>query len=226
MLYICSCMSLIDFSDKMINNYIRLASPLDGSWFCRLCSNMTMRDYSTRSKETSGLKISNFKQEEAIRSSYIPKKVSFNRILPENIEEPKLIEHYPAKEKLKHCDALFQFFQPKKYWGEDLVKSGYAGQAWTVEALRLKNSKDLHKLWYVLLMERNVLSTLDRECEECEKTTPHEDKMVKVEQSMENILRVIEERNQAYEELEHDRSKPKGAYAWNMFGFRHWKRYT
>ena len=145
------------------------------------------------------------------------------RILPDTIEEPVVVKSYPPKSSLKHCDNLLQFFEPKEFWGRKLVESSKTGQAWTIEALRLKSNTDLHKLWYILLKERNMLLTLDLECEMTDRTTPGEERIEKVEQSMENILQLVEERNEAYHLLEKGRGRPKGAYAWSVFGFRYWK---
>jgi len=202
---------------------LRSVQQSNSSWALGFLTNKKL--YSTRSKESSGIKISNFKQETAVNSNYLPQKVEFNKILPSKPEEPRLVKHFPEKEKLKHCDALLQFFEPKKFWGEELVSSCYGGNSWTCNVLRNKSNDELHKLWYVLLKERNLLSTLDRECEENEKMTPNDDRIDKVEESLENILKIVEERDSAYKLLEHDRSRPEGAYAWNIFGFRYWKRF-
>ncbi|CAH8496644.1 unnamed protein product [Schistosoma intercalatum] len=94
---------------------------------------------------------------------------------------------------------LSEFFDDKKNWGEPTV---YSGRPWRKEELRLKSNVDLHKLWYVLLKERNMLMTMEEEHFRCLEQMPNPERFEKVEESMENLLMVVEERNRAEDELE------------------------
>lgn len=94
---------------------------------------------------------------------------------------------------------LMEFFDVKKNWGESNIR---VGRGWKLDELRIKSNIDLHKLWYVLLKERNMLYTMEHECNEKVKLFPSPERIDKVQESMNNIETVIKERNKAYYQLE------------------------
>ncbi|CAI8016266.1 39S ribosomal protein L47, mitochondrial [Geodia barretti] len=55
--------------------------------------------------------------------------------------------------------GLEEFF-PK---GDVIEEGESAGRQWEARELRQKSNEDLHKLWYVLLKERNMLMTVKHE---------------------------------------------------------------
>ncbi|ORY99100.1 mitochondrial 39-S ribosomal protein L47 (MRP-L47)-domain-containing protein [Syncephalastrum racemosum] len=94
--------------------------------------------------------------------------------------------------------GLYQFFEN----GEALPKSVETGRSWSAQELRNKSFDDLHKLWYVLLKERNVLAT---QRDEARRLGLHKQvwdngaRYKKVRQSMARIKFVLTERQLAYE---------------------------
>lgn len=62
--------------------------------------------------------------------------------------------------------------------------------------------QDLHKLWYVLLKERNMLLTMQHEFLERYESFPSPERIDKVHESMVNVEEVVRERNRAYYLLE------------------------
>lgn len=94
---------------------------------------------------------------------------------------------------------LMEFFDIKKNWNEHIIK---VGRAWKLDELRIKSNADLHKLWYVLLKERNMLYTMEHECNENVRLFPSPERIDKVQDSMNNIEKVVRERNIAYYRLE------------------------
>ncbi|VEL12250.1 unnamed protein product [Protopolystoma xenopodis] len=95
---------------------------------------------------------------------------------------------------------LLKFFELPKFSGEISV---HAGRPWRKDELRLKSSQELHKLWYILLRELNMLMTMDTEHERRVERMPSGERLEKVEESMENLLDVVGERNKSIHELEH-----------------------
>ncbi|KAL3861235.1 hypothetical protein ACJMK2_007283 [Sinanodonta woodiana] len=96
-------------------------------------------------------------------------------------------------------NGLMEFFDDKLNWGMDKVS---VGRPWRVDELRIKSNEDLHKLWYVLLKERNMLMTMEEEYKRKLRAFPSPERIFKVEESMENLQQVVKERNEAYNVLE------------------------
>lgn len=72
---------------------------------------------------------------------------------------------------------LMEFFDDPKNWPENEVRSG---RAWRTDDLRIKSNIDLHKLWYVLLKERNMLLTMEHECDVQYELFPSPERLDKV----------------------------------------------
>lgn len=96
-------------------------------------------------------------------------------------------------------DGLEEFFDDPKNLGQRVVKSG---RSWRSDELRLKSNSDLHKLWFVLYKERNMLLTMKEAAREESELFPSPERIDKVEESMANLEEVVRERNKAYWQLE------------------------
>jgi large subunit ribosomal protein L47 len=95
--------------------------------------------------------------------------------------------------------TLMEFFDAKNNWGENEVKHG---RSWQLPELRIKSNTDLHKIWYILLKEKNMLLTMEHECREEHRLFPSPERLEKVKESMSNLESVVRERNTAYHKLE------------------------
>lgn len=103
----------------------------------------------------------------------------------------------PPEEPKK--SKFMEFFDDEKNWGATEVKSG---RSWKLEELRLKSNIDLHKLWYILLKEHNMLLTMEEESKQQTRLFPSPERLDKVKDSMDNLEAVVKERNVAYHMLE------------------------
>ncbi|KAM4739510.1 large ribosomal subunit protein uL29m [Anableps anableps] len=119
--------------------------------------------------------------------------------------------------------GLEEFFDHPENWGESTVKSG---APWTAKQLRTKSNEDLHKLWYVLLKERNMLLTLQQEAKRQRVQMPSPERLRKVERSTIRLEMVVKERETALRLLQtgQERGRP-GAWRRNMFGYEYWYRF-
>lgn len=108
-----------------------------------------------------------------------------------------------AKSRLIHTTAprlsLSEFFDLEKNYGAKKVRTG---RPWSMDDLRFKSNTDLHKLWYILFKERNMLYTMQEACVSAAEAFPSPERIDKVEESMANLENVVRERNKAYWQLE------------------------
>ncbi|CAH0476952.1 unnamed protein product [Peronospora belbahrii] len=72
------------------------------------------------------------------------------------------------------------------------------GGDWKAWMLREKSTKDLHKLWFVLLKERNALLTELQHCRAKNLVMSNPSRRTKVKKSMARIKLVLHERSQIY----------------------------
>lgn len=117
-----------------------------------------------------------------------------------------------------------EFFDDKKNWNENEVKHG---RSWNLPELRIKSNTDLHKLWYILLKERNMLITMEQEYKNEWKWWASPERIDKVKESMKNIESVVRERNRAYFELETgEDGERSGRVTSNVLGLRVYRKYV
>lgn len=76
----------------------------------------------------------------------------------------------------------------------DQRKYGVTGRSWRAEELRLKSHDDLHKLWYVLLKEKNKLKSDMLVSQQLQQGFYGFSDLIKVKLSMNRLLTVVNER--------------------------------
>ncbi|KAM7409478.1 hypothetical protein PAMA_001115 [Pampus argenteus] len=119
--------------------------------------------------------------------------------------------------------GLEEFFDFPNNWGETTVKSG---APWTAKQLRTKSNEELHKLWYVLLKEKNMLLTLEQEAKRQKVQMPSPERIKKVERSMIRMESVVSERETALRLLQTGQEKGRpGDWRRNTFGHVYWYRF-
>ena len=87
---------------------------------------------------------------------------------------------------------------------EETMKRAH-GRAWEAKELRLKSFEDLHKLWYVLLKEKNVLVSERHRFNSRGLLMPQKQRIKKVKQSMARIKTVLRARALEMEDEEERR---------------------
>lgn len=89
-------------------------------------------------------------------------------------------------------NPLDAFFEKDRSADDD--KPVVYGRSWKASELRLKSWDDLHKLWYVLLKEKNMLMTQRQMLNAQNLRFPHPERIPKVRKSMCRIKHVLTER--------------------------------
>ncbi|EIE23692.1 MRP-L47-domain-containing protein [Coccomyxa subellipsoidea C-169] len=103
-----------------------------------------------------------------------------------------LLQHRPLS-TTPRAAGLEDFFDTPVKEGEKVT----AGRAWEAADLRLKSWDDLHKLWYVLLKERNMLKSEKDNYKAKGLVMPNGRRQTKVRKSMCRIKYVMYERARA-----------------------------
>ncbi|XP_051135842.1 uncharacterized protein LOC127254657 [Andrographis paniculata] len=99
-------------------------------------------------------------------------------------------------------NPLEEFFEADR--NPENKKRVIYGRSWKASELRLKSWDDLHKLWYVLLKEKNMLMTQRQMLQAQNLRFPNPERLPKVRKSMCRIKHVLTER--AIEEADPRRS--------------------
>lgn len=73
------------------------------------------------------------------------------------------------------------------------------GRSWLLDELRLKNTDQLHKLWYVLLREKNAILADNALMKRVRDKEPPKERLFKVERSMKRLKVVMSERQKIRE---------------------------
>ncbi|XP_020113215.1 39S ribosomal protein L47, mitochondrial [Ananas comosus] len=89
-------------------------------------------------------------------------------------------------------NPLEQFFEVDRSTDEE--KPVIYGRGWKASELRFKSWDDLHKLWYVLLKEKNMLMTQRQMLHAQNLRFPNPERVPKVRKSMCRIKHVLTER--------------------------------
>ncbi|PIM97143.1 Mitochondrial/chloroplast ribosomal protein L4/L29 [Handroanthus impetiginosus] len=97
-----------------------------------------------------------------------------------------------ASNTAQRHNPLEEFFEADR--NPDDEKPVVYGRSWKASELRLKSWDDLHKLWYVLLKEKNMLMTQRQMLHAQNLRFPNPERIPKVRKSMCRIKHVLTER--------------------------------
>lgn len=125
----------------------------------------------------------------------IHKQCTYNTQLYTNIQQQSQSQH--QYKRLLHTtiqvNGLSDFFTNQQVYP--------VGRSWGVSECRLKSSDELHKLWFILIKERNMLYTYRHICDKYKITMKGTDRLWKIKSSLTSIKFVLGERRHKYKML-------------------------
>ncbi|KAJ2955948.1 hypothetical protein NQZ79_g8135 [Umbelopsis isabellina] len=127
--------------------------------------------------------------------SHILQRVA-NSIFKQSYQVAQQVRMVTTESNSTKAKGLQQFFEN----GVSLPEQTWTGRSWKASELRLKSFDDLHKLWYVLLKERNVLATQREEARRLGIDKSTWTNAGRCKKSMARIKFVLNERQRAFEE--------------------------
>ncbi|CAM0142401.1 unnamed protein product [Umbelopsis sp. WA50703] len=127
--------------------------------------------------------------------SHILQRVS-SSIFKQSYQVAQQVRMVTTESNSTKAKGLQQFFEN----GVSLPEQTWTGRSWKASELRVKSFEDLHKLWYVLLKERNVLATQREEARRLGIDKSTWTNAGRCKKSMARIKFVLNERQRAYEE--------------------------
>ena len=158
-----------------------------------LHSRLLLRHASTKPAETPQTSVTPLEQPQKPTDSSEPQKPT-DSSEPQKAQDPS--EPDPPKIIHFHPDTPAPL---KEFFPADLklFRDGmHYGRGWLVDELRLKSNLDLHRLWYVLLKEKNLLLTMENEARALKLMIKKGSRKVYVVQSMSHLKQVLVEREQ------------------------------
>ena len=99
-------------------------------------------------------------------------------------KQSNLMEFFDTSENLYESKIIHGEFKCFR-WDLEENEVFFIGRWWYLDELRLKSNEDLHKLWYVLLKERNRLLTMEEEYRHQHELFPSPERVDKVNKSIE-----------------------------------------
>eukprot|EP01025_Chloroclados_australasicus_P043567 TRINITY_DN4672_c0_g1_i1.p4 TRINITY_DN4672_c0_g1~~TRINITY_DN4672_c0_g1_i1.p4 ORF type:complete len:136 (-),score=7.55 TRINITY_DN4672_c0_g1_i1:634-1041(-) len=112
--------------------------------------------------------------------------LAFKRVVP--ILRPALARQFGCSVRVQGLEEFVDLH------GEFGKEPEHIGRSWSAQELRLKSFDDLHKLWFVLLKEKNFLLSEKARYRKVNMEMPRHDRLHMVKKSMNRIKQTLAQR--------------------------------